>query len=175
MVKNSHDIVLYPAGPGGSLGNPGGSLGKLSRKDFALTTEAAPIEDRVAETGSGPGTVTVLRRASPSSLTVLKLRVPASTPGLAVAPAAVAAQDSWDQVAVFRQRRNPATGETYVEAFGLGARREGQGIRLTVPVDSAVFGSPIVTPDGVIGIVQDEQAGALLPVEMYTPGPLLAK
>jgi hypothetical protein len=31
------------------------------------------------------------------------------------------------------------------------------------PIDSAVFGSPIAAPDGVIGLVQDEQAGAFLP------------
>jgi len=51
----------------------------------------------------------------------------------------------------------------------LGARREGQGIRLSVPVDAAVYGSPIVTPDGVIGLVQDEQAGAFLPADIIAP------
>jgi hypothetical protein len=51
----------------------------------------------------------------------------------------------------------------------MGARREGKGIHLTEPVDAAVFGSPIVTPDGVIGMVQDEQAGAFLPADLGTP------
>jgi len=159
MVKNSHDIVLLPAGPGASLG-------ELSHKDFKVTLDGIPVEDRVTETGSGPGTVTVLRRASPSSLVLLKLKTPASAAGLTVAPAAVAAQDSWDQVAVFRQRKDPATGSTYVETITVGAKRDGQGIKLLQPVDSAVFGSPIVTPDGVIGVVQDEEAGALLPLEL---------
>jgi len=44
------------------------------------------------------------------------------------------------------------------------ARREGKGIHLSEPVDAAVFGSPIVTPDGVIGLVQDEQTGAFCPI-----------
>jgi len=167
MVKNSYDVELYPAGTGDRIG-------ELSHKDFAVETFGTPIADHVAETGSGPGPVTVSRRASPSSLAVLKLRAPASTPGLTVAPAAVAAQDHWDQVAVFR-RRNDAAGRPFVEAFGLSARRDGQTIRLSEPIDSAVFGSPIVTPDGVIGIVQDERVGAFLPAEMYPPGALVAK
>jgi hypothetical protein len=36
-------------------------------------------------------------------------------------------------------------------------------------VDAAVFGSPIVTPDGVIGLVQDEQTGTFLPDDLLTP------
>jgi hypothetical protein len=87
-------------------------------------------------------------------------------PGLVVAPAAAVAQESWERVAVFRLREDPVTHLHSVEILQLGARREGKGIQLSDPVDSAVFGSPIVTPDGVIGMVQDEQTGTFLPAEM---------
>jgi hypothetical protein len=43
---------------------------------------------------------------------------------------------------------------------------------LSEPVDAAVFGSPIVTPDGVIGLVQDEQTGAFLPADFLAPTPV---
>ncbi len=56
-----------------------------------------------------------------------------------------------------------------MEVLQLGASREGQGIRLSEPVDAAVFGSPIVTPDGVIGLVQNEQTGAFLPADLLAP------
>jgi hypothetical protein len=90
------------------------------------------------------------------------------------APAPVAALDSWEHVAVFRLRVDAKTKKPSVEVLQLGARREGQGIRLSVPVDAAVFGSPIVTPDGVIGLVQDEQTGAFLPADLLAPAPVLA-
>jgi hypothetical protein len=85
---------------------------------------------------------------------------------MTAASSAVAAQDSWEQVAVFRLRKDLASKRPSVEVLQLGARREGKGIRLTEPVDSAVFGSPIVTPNGVIGLVQDEQAGTFLPADL---------
>jgi hypothetical protein len=93
-----------------------------------------------------------------------------------VAPAAVAAKDSWEQVAVFRLRLDSETRKVKsVEVLQLGARRDGKGIVLTEPVDSEVFGSPIITPDGVIGMVQDEQTGAFLPADLSTPAPPVAQ
>jgi len=85
---------------------------------------------------------------------------------LAPAPAAIMAQDAWSRVAVFRLRLDPSTQMRSVEVLQLSARRDGKGIQLSDPVDSAVFGSPIVTADGVIGLVQDEQAGTFLPADL---------
>jgi hypothetical protein len=113
--------------------------------------------------------MTVLRRASPTSLAVLTLHAPPAAPALAAASFAVAAQDSWEHVAVFRLRQDAVTRQPSVEVLQLGARRNGLGIQLSEPVDGAVFGSPIVTPDGVIGLVQDEQTGAFLPVDLLAP------
>ena len=113
------------------------------------------------------GQVQVLRRASPSALALLSPRGQPAQAGLAVASAAVTAQESWEQVAVFRLRLDPETKKAQsVEILQLGARRDGKSIVLSEPVDSAVFGSPIVTPDGVIGLVQDEQAGTFLPADV---------
>jgi hypothetical protein len=110
-----------------------------------------------------------LRRASPTSLAVLTLHAPPAAPALAAASAVVAAQDSWEHVAVFRLRQDAVTRRPSVDVLQLGARRDGLGIHLSEPVDGAVFGSPIVTPDGVIGLVQDEQTGAFLPVDLLAP------
>ena len=166
MAKNSYEVVLYPV-------VRGSDPLKLSSKQFSLEVHGAPLQDQVTETGSAPGQVqvTVLRRVSPGSMVLLKLRGPASTPGLVAAPAAVAGQDRWDEVVVFRQRSEPVTGKPFVEALVLAARREGKGIRLSEPVDAAAFGSPIVTRDGVLGMVQDERTGTFLASAMYTPGP----
>jgi hypothetical protein len=104
-------------------------------------------------------------------MVLLTLHAPPASPtsSMSAAPAAVVAQDPWEHVAVFRLRIDATTKKPLVEVLQLGARREGQGIRLSVPVDAAVFGSPIVTPDGVIGLVQDEQTGAYLPSDLLAP------
>ncbi len=177
LVKNSQEIQLRPVGLGDPL--------RLSAKDFTVDARGASEEDNLIAVGNGGhGKIQVLRRASPASLAVVTLRAPASpdlpagqaagmatgpVSGLSAAPAAVAAQDAWEHVAVFRLREDAVTKKPSVEVLQLGARRDGQGIQLTEPVDAAVFGSPIVTPDGVIGLVQDEQAGAFLPADLLAP------
>jgi hypothetical protein len=162
LEKRSLEIELWALGPSGE------PL-KLSAKDFALETRGAPDKDLVTSVDGRLNQIGVLRRASPGSLALLTLRTPAAAARLAVAPAAVSAQLSWEQVVVFRLRTDRATQKPLAEALALSARREGKAIRLSEPVDSAVFGSPIVTPDGVIGMVEDEQTGTLLPEDLLQP------
>jgi hypothetical protein len=163
LVKNSREIQLLPL-------VPNASILKQSAKDFTVEARGNPEENPITAVSPSYGEVVVLRRAAPSSIAVISLHQAAPQPGLAVAPAAVAARDSWEQVAVFRLRLDSETRKVRsVEVLQLGAKREGKGIALTEPVDSEVFGSPIVTPDGVIGVVQDEQSGAFLPADLSTP------
>jgi hypothetical protein len=166
MAKNSYEVALWPAAGGDTAYH-------LSGKDFDLQVRGTPLQDQITEAGARPGEGTVLRRNSPGVLAILKLKSPTAVQGFIAAPSAVAGEDSWDQVVVFRRRDDPATGKPKVEALQLAARRDGNGIRLSQPVDEAVYGSPIVTKDGVLGMVQDEQSGTFLPPEMYNPGPQL--
>jgi hypothetical protein len=160
LVKKSQDIEIRP------IGTDGAAL-RLSGKDFTAESRGNPEDNPVTAVSTSYGQVQVLRRASPTALALLSPRAQAAEPGLAVASAAVTAQESWEQVAVFRLRLDPVTKKPQsVEVLQLGARRDGKSIVLSEPVDSAVFGSPIMTPEGVIGLVQDEQAGAFLPADV---------
>lgn len=158
LVKHSLEVQLRPVAEGDPL--------RLSSKDFTVEMRGTPEEGTLIPSNGKRGKMTVLRRVSPTSLAVLKLHAPTAPPALAAASAAVAAQESWEHVAVFRLREDAVTRQPSVEVLQLGARRDGLGIRLSEPVDGAVFGSPIVTPDGVIGLVQDEQTGAFLPADL---------
>jgi len=162
LVKNSQDILLRPIGQGATL--------RLGAKDFAVEMRGVPEEDALIA-GPAHTRIQMLRRAATSSLALLNLHAPEPGPGLVAAPASVAGKESWDQIAVFRLRVDPTTMQRSVEVLQMGARRLGQAIRLNDPVDSAVYGSPIVTPDGVIGVVQDEETGAFLPPELMSPAP----
>jgi hypothetical protein len=161
LEKHSLEIQLRPVVQGDPL--------RLSAKDFTVDMRGASEEGTLIPASGKRGKTKVLRRVSPTSLAVLTLHTPLTQPALPAASAGVAAQDSWEQVAVFRVREDTATRQPSVEVLQLGARREGLGIRLSEPVDAAVFGSPIVTPDGVIGLVQDEQTGAFLPADLLAP------
>lgn len=160
LEKKSQNIRLQPL----AKGNP---ILQLEAKEFTAEPQGTPLQDKLTTIEKGRNQVQLLRRASPSSFAVLSPQAAASSKGLAAAPAAVAALESWDQVAVFRLRVDPSSGDRYVETLQLGARRDGDAIHLTQPVDEAVFGSPIVTPEGVIGMVQDEQAGTFLPADLF--------
>jgi hypothetical protein len=65
----------------------------------------------------------------------------------------------WDHVALFRVPAGPTDGN--VDTIYVKARRSGDRILLSEPVDSAAFGSPLVLPDGAIGMVQDETSGVV--------------
>jgi hypothetical protein len=159
LVKGSDDIQLQPV--------PDGAVAlRLSSGDFAVKPGKAPEGENVTAIKNGHEQVTLLFRSAPMAMTVLQPSAPSKSAGLAVAPAAVLEQTKWDQVVVFRIRTNPASGESRVEALQTGAVKDGSAIRLTDPVDDAVFGSPIVTEQGVIGMVQDERTGTFLPPEL---------
>jgi hypothetical protein len=170
LVKQNPEIQLR------SLNTNDASL-RLSAGDFAAETRGTAEKEQVTAVVNDHShdQVQVLRRAAPTSLAVLTPRTPVSSTGLSEAPAEVIAQKSWEHVAVFRLKIDPATGERSVETLQLGAKREGSGIRLSQPVDVAVFGSPIMTPEGVIGLVQDEYSGAFLPQDLFETAPSAAR
>jgi hypothetical protein len=157
LVKQSLDLQLLPiAATGTAL--------KLTAKDFVVEARGNPEE--ISSVTNSKNQIQVLRRASPLAITLLTLPAAPAAPGLTVAPATIVAQSAWNRVAVFRLRLDPATHARSVEVLQLAAHRDGKGIQLSDPVDSAVFGSPIVTPEGVIGLVQDERTGTFLPSEL---------
>ncbi len=163
LVKSSLEIQLQPIGQGDPL--------RLSANDFTLDVRGTPEENTLISASGKHGKMKVMQRASPASMVLLTLHAPPASPSLTAATAAVAAQDAWEYIAVFRLRVDTTTKKPSVEVLQLAARRDGERIRLSVPVDAAVFGSPIVTPDGVIGLVQDEQTGAFLPADLLAAAP----
>jgi len=59
---------------------------------------------------------------------------------------------------IARARRQDGSVET--EFLQTSVRGDGMRYQIRDPVDPDVFGSPIWTDDGVVGIVQDETSGA---------------
>ena len=138
----------------------------FTHKDFTLEERGTADKDSLIVQGDKAGfaKITVRRRAAPDALAVIVFPV-APAGGFPSAPAAIAQQDSWQKVAVYRLRSD-ASGKQSVEAIELAARRDGKSIHLDHPLDPSFYGSPIMVPEGVLGIVQDEQTGAYLPADL---------
>jgi len=171
LEKKSVEIQLKPSG------EPEVAPLLLTRKDFTMEERGSAGKDPLivakgqsvpGELGSAGGVakISVRRRAEPNALAVIVLHAPPAAGGFHTAPPAVAQQDNWEKVAIYRLNLDPATGKPSVEVVQLSAHRDGQGIHLDESVDPTFYGSPIVVPEGVLGIVQDEQAGAFLPTDL---------
>ena len=162
-----------------TTGSPDDAPLLLTHKDFSLEERgntgkdpllvAKPKPDADPQDGSqdsGVAKIGLRRRAEPSAVLLLVLHAPPAAGGFRTAPAAITQQDSWEKVAIYRLNLDPNTGKPSVEAIELSAHRDGQGIHLDESVDPSFFGSAILVPEGVLGIVQDEQVGAFLPADL---------
>jgi hypothetical protein len=162
LLKGSLDIQMT------SVAGSADSPLLLTHSDFTLEERGKDESDalilREGKSHGGFAKITVRRRASPGSLAVIALHTPGAA-GFKTAPAAIAQQDAWEKVAVYRLRFD-ATGMTTVDAIQLSAQRDGQSIHFDHPLDASFYGSPILVPEGVLGIVQDEQTGAFLPADL---------
>jgi hypothetical protein len=158
---------LDPKGPTVALSRPGGADPALTLNGASLASalRGSPEKIQMISTVGGLGKIQVLRRATPGAFAILPVSAQLCSAGLIAAPAAVIGAEKWDRAAVYRARIDSSTGRRTVENLALKATRDGNTIRLSDPVDSSVFGSPIVTPDGVIGIVEDERTGIFLRAE----------
>ena len=98
-------------------------------------------------------------RANNNNIAFLQATDPLpAAPTPKTAPASAATQ--WETVALLRFPRlgsDKLTPEVILTSASLDHGR----IRLGIKVDSTVFGSPIIAPDGIIGMVQDESTGVV--------------
>jgi hypothetical protein len=102
--------------------------------------------------------VKLLKRDSDANYAVLKF-AQAEDKGAPILVAADSARSSqnWDRVTLFR-----ADDAGKVELISMSAHSQDGRIVLEDPIDDRAYGSTIITPDGAIGMVQDERSGMVL-------------
>jgi hypothetical protein len=164
MVKKSTDLQLH------SIGRQLQPL-SLIQGDFTVEQRGnAEQQGLLVQRGETENAtrINIRRRATPDAFGLILLKNPSVAGGFAIAPVATSQLQSWDKVAVYRMMQDPATGQRSVDVIQLSAERDGQSIHFDEPVDPTFFGSPILVPEGVLGIVQDEQVGAFLPADLVT-------
>jgi hypothetical protein len=104
---------------------------------------------------------TVWQRDAAGVYATLTLHESVGGAGLVVAPESIRQQPGWGQVAVFVLGRD-AGGGWKVSVLTLSAAQQNGRITFGRTIDRAAIGSPILTPEGVIGVVQSGDGGSML-------------
>jgi hypothetical protein len=165
LNPSAYDLWLWPASASVLKSNELNSdtALRLSRKQFSVLRMPDRDEHKIMalEDSGKTRKISVEKRDSSSDLALLQLaNSPRNFDSLRVAATDAA---EWDSVALFRFRGGARSSSADPELIVIPARRDGDRIQLQELVDSSVFGSPIITPDGVVGIVQDESSGVAWP------------
>jgi hypothetical protein len=160
LDKDSVAITVKPLS-----GGDANQAWTLSQGDFKVEFEGKPESDKVVT--SGLNEIQMRQRASKNNYAVLRFR-----DGTAGSPAqsVSAMQTGWDRLAVFHLVRATSDSAFSAEVVFLPATSDGSQIRFSEQIDDSAFGSPVFTPDGAIGLLQDENAATLLSGMKHLPG-----
>jgi hypothetical protein len=167
LNRSSYDLWLWPSSAPvlDSTKNLNGDAAlRLSKKQFAVLS--LPDDDQqklLALDDSGKTQkIAMDKRNSSSDLALLRITSPDSKLD-SLQTADNSSASDWDSVAIFRFRDGVQASAANPELIVVSAKRNGNRIELGDLVDSSAFGSPIVAPEGVIGIVQDQSSGVAWP------------
>jgi hypothetical protein len=150
VVKESYDILVWP-GDGRIEDAAALSNGRLVTEKIASKTEGVMVPD-----GDRTVRVSLAKRDNDSNYAVLRL-VGDADRGKAMPAAGSVSGQNWDHVAIYR-----LTEDGPPEMIFVAARRQESRLVFDTPVDDRAAGSPVMTPDGAIGILQDERSGMVL-------------
>ena len=139
LVADSRNLSAWP------VGAPADSAGSLANGLLQIERVATPEQ---------PGAAL---RDTDSNYAIIRISAGESR-RKAIPTAQSTSGQSWDRVAVFKLDTNGAA-ETILGP----AHRQDNRLIFDTPVDDEAFGSPVIVPGGVIGIVQDERSGMILP------------
>jgi len=126
--------------------------GSLKSHEVMVPSEKGgmPVKAQIADRTAAPN-VAILSVSSDAFVRTVATEVSVDT------------ASHWDQVAVLRPAHGEDTRMNETEILLLPAKLQDGRISLGTSVDSDVFGSPIFSADGLVGVVQDEASGLAWP------------
>ena len=154
LAEDGRDLLVWPIGE-----TPYASAGR-SLAQGAIQVEHAPVRTEPATVVSSEKDVKVrlLPRDSDTNYAVLRFTRPEDQgPAIPAATNQAGQPQSWDRLILFR-----ADDRGTLEFIPTPAHRQGSRIILDDPVDDRAFGSLLISPDGAVGMVQDENSGMAL-------------
>jgi hypothetical protein len=165
IAEGSYELLLWPEGAAvnGAGGAPKTENAFSSlRNQFRIVSSGSNATERLVATVTGKSAtlISVLTRASQSNLAVVEF--PSDAPG-AVLPEIDRHPDpnGYNSLAAFRFGAGQWMDKADPEILGLSAKLVNGRLILDDPIDASAWGSPIVSPNGIVGILQDEKSGIL--------------
>lgn len=101
-----------------------------------------------------PRKITIHKRDSSANLVLFQFRTPANA--LEDLKIIQAENTNWDRVAIFRFPGGIYDKQARADLIFLPASLADSRIKLSTPVDSSAWGSPVIIQGGILGFVQDE-------------------
>jgi hypothetical protein len=163
MAPDSYDLSIWPAdqsaGKGGTMGDP---VARQSQKQIRVVSEPADDEDTVLvpRAEGHPKKTKVHRRESEANLVLLEFTGADAT----AAPKAMQGcptdkLTSWESVAVYRFPGGTERKQPHPDLVFVSVTKDNARLKLATSVDGSAWGAPLISPQGVIGVVQSESSG----------------
>ncbi len=155
LLDEGRDLLVWPAGepldPASARSVSHGSVRLEHVLEKKITVDVL-IEGKTVK-------VHVMDRESDSNYALLRFTQPRDKgTAISLAPAQEREAMEWDRTAIFRPGERGA-----MELVFTRARRKNNRIVLDDPIDDLSFGSPLMVPEGSLGMVQGETSARLLP------------
>jgi hypothetical protein len=163
----SYDVWVWPAGApikdSAGTFEPSQALRQSQQEVRIVHTPRDDNEVRiVVGTGGHLRKVRVHRRVSASNVALVALTPPAVPLPLPAKLDFQADPTKWGRLAAFRFPAVTAVQRSRPELLFIEAARAGLVISLDTPLDASGRGSPLIGPNGIVGIVQSEKGGVSL-------------
>jgi hypothetical protein len=113
------------------------------------------------EGSSRPLKIRVHRREGAAALGLVEITDPAA-PAVSARLDDSGQKNQFDSVALFRFPGGADAREARPDLIFVAASRNGTTLKLTAKVDSTGWGSPVISPDGVVGVVVDQDSAVPL-------------
>jgi hypothetical protein len=163
LAGGSYDLSVWPAdqppGKNGVLADP---AARQSQKQIRVVSEPPDDEDTVLvpRAEGHPKKVRVHRRESEANLVLLEFTsADAGSTPKAMQTSSTDKQTSWESVAVFRFPGGTERKQPHPDLVFVPVTKENTRLKLAASVDGSAWGAPLISPQGVIGVIQSESTG----------------
>jgi hypothetical protein len=154
LVEDSRDLLVWPS----REVTDASSARSLSRGTIQLDHTLAKTESTRVVVGNRDVKLQISRRDSDANYAVLRFTRPEDRgPPVHSQPGQADQSQTWDRLTLFR-----VDDSGNLESVPTAAHRQDSRILLDDPVDDRAFGSLILSPQGAVGMVQDEKSGMAL-------------
>jgi hypothetical protein len=154
LIREATDLRVWPAGEPRTPA----SARTLASGAIRQVRKPGGPEVTLVQVGGRLRRIRLARRDAEGNRAVYRLVAPGDrAAGLPLARLAPGDEQTWERLLVFRVGLDGT-----VAPVAMPARREKARIVLRDPIDDRAFGSPLIAPDGVVGVLQDERGGVVL-------------